>query len=148
LTDWILQAAKALGYYVALLALVRMAGKRLAGQTASLDLIVLVTLSVVLQKPLLDDGDGDAIVFLLVVFAAHLAQTWLSRKSRRLRWLVRGKPRPLIRDGVVDEEALTQEAFSRDDLLAGLRKVGHERPEDVKLAVLEENGQVSAVAKD
>jgi hypothetical protein len=34
------------------------------------------------------------------------------------------------------------------ELLAGLRKLGHERPEDVKLAVLEETGHISAVARD
>ena len=38
-------------YYAALLALFRLAGKRLAGQTATPDLVVLIGLAVVLQEP-------------------------------------------------------------------------------------------------
>jgi uncharacterized membrane protein YcaP (DUF421 family) len=45
-------------------------------------------------------------------------------------------------------EALDAEHMSRDDLLAGLRKQGFASPEEVKLAVLEETGHLSAVARD
>ena len=44
------QAAKAAAYYIALIVLVRIAGKRLAGQTTTFDLLVLITLGVVLQS--------------------------------------------------------------------------------------------------
>jgi uncharacterized membrane protein YcaP (DUF421 family) len=50
------QVLLALGYYVGLLAIVRLAGKRLAGQTTTFDLVVLITLGVVLQQALLMDG--------------------------------------------------------------------------------------------
>ena len=144
---WIIQAGLALFFYALLLFLVRLAGKRLAGQTASFDLLVLVTLGVVLQKPLLKDGNDNAVVFVVVVFLAHLGQASATRRWRWLRWLIRGKPRPLVRDGVIDDGALEEERLSRDDLLAGLRKLGHERPEEVRIAVLEETGQISAVGK-
>jgi uncharacterized membrane protein YcaP (DUF421 family) len=38
--------------------------------------------------------------------------------------------------------------MTRAELLAGLRKLGFARPDDVKLAVLEETGHISAVGRD
>lgn len=45
-------------------------------------------------------------------------------------------------------DALEEEGLSYDELLAGLRKLGHARPQDVRLATLEETGHISAVPAD
>jgi uncharacterized membrane protein YcaP (DUF421 family) len=50
-----------------------------------------------------------------------------------------------VLDGTVIDEALEAEGVSHDELLAGLRRLGFEQPEEVKLAVLEETGHISAV---
>jgi uncharacterized membrane protein YcaP (DUF421 family) len=55
---------------------------------------------------------------------------------------------PLVRNGKVSAEALDEEGLSYEELLAGLRKQGHESPSDVKLAVLEETGQISVIEKN
>jgi uncharacterized membrane protein YcaP (DUF421 family) len=148
LDAYLVQAARAAAYYVALLVLVRLAGKRLAGQTTTFDLLILITLGVVLQTTALQEGTGNALVFIGTVFALHRAAALLCARSRTVRHLLRGRPRPLVRDGRVIEEALTAEGVTRAELSAGLRKLGFARPEDVKLAVLEETGHISAVARD
>ena len=141
-----LQAAKAAGYYLALIVLLRFAGKRLAGQTTTFDLIVLITLGVVLQTTALDKGTPAALVFVGTVFALHkLVALWCA-KSDTVRHLVRGKPRLLVVDGQVLQPALEAEGISEEELLAGLRKLGHEDPAQVKLATLEETGHISAVS--
>ena len=43
------QVGQALAYYAALVVIMRISGKRLAGQMQTLDLIILITLGVVLQ---------------------------------------------------------------------------------------------------
>ena len=144
----VIQAAKAAGYYIALIVLVRMAGKRLAGQTTTFDLLVLITLGVVMQESALADGAGNAATFVVTVFGLHLLNAWLCTRSTQIRHLLRGKPRMLVRDGHVLEQALAVEGITQAELLAGLRKLGHERVEDVRLAVLEETGHISAVARD
>jgi hypothetical protein len=45
-----LQVPQAVAYYAALLGMMRLAGKRLAGQTTTFDLLVLISLAVVLQE--------------------------------------------------------------------------------------------------
>ncbi len=101
-----------------------------------------------MQTAALQAGTANAVVFILTVFALHRLNALLCARSRSFRYLVRGKPRPLIRDGRIIERALELEGVTHAELLAGLRKLGHERPEDVKLAVLEETGHISAVARD
>jgi uncharacterized membrane protein YcaP (DUF421 family) len=141
------QAALALGYYVALVALFRLAGKRMAGQSTTFDLIVLIGLAVVLQEVTLVPGRSNAIVFLLTVFGLHVGLAAACVRSRRLRRIVRGAPRPLVEGGQVSLQALADEGMSYDELLAGLRKVGFDDPKNVRIAILEETGHVSAIGE-
>ena len=144
----LLQVVKALAYYAALVVIMRLAGKRLAGQTTTFDLIVLITLAVVLQSSVLDKGWANAVVFVVTVFAVHRGLAAWCAHSTWIRHLVRGKPSVLVRDGRIDEHALNREGISREELHAGLRKFGYESAESVKLAVLEETGHISAVGAD
>ena len=146
LEELLMQAAKAAAYYGALIVLMRLAGKRLAGQTTTFDLIVLITLGVVLQSTALQAGTWNAIVFVITVFALHRMLALLCARSSLIRHLVRGKPRVLVRDGRIMEQALADEGISQAELLAGLRKLGYDSPETVKLATLEETGHISAVS--
>jgi len=143
--DHLEQALLGLAYYVALVALMRLAGKRLAGQTTTFDLVILISLGVVLQTTLLRPGNTNAIIFVVAVFAAHRGTALACARSARLR---RGAPRPLVVHGKVSFEALEEESMSYEELLAGLRKLGHQGPEGVRLATLEETGHVSVIAED
>lgn len=143
-----LQVVRALGYYAALIVIMRLAGKRLAGQTTTFDLLVLITLGVVIQSVALQAGVLNAVVFVSTVFAAHRSLAALCASSTWVRHLVRGKPRVLVRDGRVIDDALEHEGMSSEELLAGLRKLGYDSPAKVRLAVLEETGHISAVGGD
>ena len=142
------QAGLALCYYFGLILIMRLAGKRLAGQTTTFDLLVLIALGVVLQTTVLMEGRANAAVFIVTVLGMHVVLARLCAKSRKVRRLVRGAPRPLIWNGQVSYEALDEEGLSYDELLAGLRKLGYAHPKAVRLATLEETGHISAVAND
>jgi len=134
------------GYYSAILLFLRLSGKRLAGQTSTLDLIILIAVAVALQSIALHEGQRNAVIFILAVFALHYAQMAICAKSTRVRHFIRGRPRPLISAGIIDRAALADEFLSHEELLAGLRKLGFDSPDQIQLAVLEETGQISAVA--
>ena len=146
--ELLVQAAKAVGYYATLLVMMRLAGKRLAGQTTTFDLLVLITLGVTVQGVFVDDAPAHMLVFVVVVFAVHRSLAAVCRVSPAVRHFVRGKPRALVLDGVVIDTALEAEGVSHEELLAGLRRLGYAEPADVRLAVLEETGHISAVAMD
>lgn len=140
-----IQVGLAVAFYGGILLMMRIGGKRLAGQMTTFDLVVLITLCVVLQTTALREGTANAIIFVVVVFAAHFCVSAVCARSQRIRRLVRGAPRPLIRHGQVDHDALAEEHLSYEELLAGLRKLGHSDPQGITLATLEETGHISAV---
>ena len=143
--ELVVQSLLALAYYAGLVALFRLAGKRLAGQTTTFDLVVLISLAVVLQNVTLREGPASSLVFLLTVFAAHRLVAIACARSTALRHLVRGRARSLVVDGRVAHDALHEEGMTYEDLLAGLRKLGFDHPSKVRIAALEETGHVSAV---
>ena len=145
MSDLLMQALLGVVYYVGLIVILRLAGKRLAGQTTTFDLVVLISLGVVLQQSTLRPGTANAFVFLITVFGLHRGLAAWCARSAKVRRLVRGVARPLVRHGVVSYAALEDEAMSYEDLLAGLRKLGHSSPEGIRLATLEETGHISAI---
>jgi uncharacterized membrane protein YcaP (DUF421 family) len=108
-TDVLGNIAAGVVWYATLVALIRLAGKRLAGQTATVDFMVLVTLSVVLQQALVADGRVAAFSFVLTVFLAHKILSLAIRRFTWLRKLIRSTPRPLVLNGQIDHRALREE---------------------------------------
>lgn len=141
----LVQVGLALAYYVILVIVMRLAGKRLAGQTTTFDLVILITISVVLQTTALREGVFNAIIFIATVFGAHQLLAAVCAHSPRIRRIVRACPRPLIQNARVDHEALATEGLSYDDLLAGLRKLGYASPDGIRSATLEETGHISVI---
>lgn len=142
------QIAFASLYYIGLILIVRMAGKRLAGQTTTIDLIILISLGVTLQNLTLVKGAWNSAVFILTVFILHVSLARLCLRYPNLRRLLREQPRPLIRSGRILPEALEDEGLTEDELLAALRRMGVDSPAQVRLAVLEETGHISAIRNE
>lgn len=140
------QALRSIGYYAGLILLMRLAGKRLAGQATTFDLLVLITLAVVLQGVALGKGTLNSLIFFVTLFAVHRTVATVCAKSKNFRRLIRGAPRPLIEHGRVSREALEDEGLSYDELLAGLRKAGHPGVGHIHLATLEETGHISVIS--
>ena len=142
------QVLLATAYYLGLVLLVRLAGKRLAGQTTTFDLLVLISLGVTLQELTLNDGRPSAAVFIGTVFGLHLGLARLSARYPWVRKCLREEPRPVIRKGHFIQTALREEGLTEEEVLAALRKLGIGSPEDLELAVLEETGHISAIPRD
>ena len=135
-------------YYLGVVVMVRLAGKRLAGQMTTFDLIVLIGVAVVAQQVTLGDGRTNALLFVGTVLATHRGLARLAARWPRLRILLRGRPRTLVANGAVLDAALLEEGISEGELRAGLRKLGYGSITQIKLAVLEETGHISAIPFD
>jgi uncharacterized membrane protein YcaP (DUF421 family) len=61
---------------------------------------------------------------------------------------MKGQPVILVRDGVEDRPAMRRHEIGEEDLLEGLRLEQVERPEDARLATLENNGKISVVRRE
>ena len=147
-SDMAHQMAAAALYYVGVIVLVRIVGKRLAGQTTTFDLVVLIGLLVALQQATLREGAANAVIFIVTVVLLHRGVAMACARWPPVRRVLRGSPRALVVNGQVAHEALAAESIGYEELLAGLRKLGYASPEEVKLAMLEETGHISAVPRE
>jgi uncharacterized membrane protein YcaP (DUF421 family) len=62
--------------------------------------------------------------------------------------LVKPPPLVLIRNGKLQRRAMRQELITTEELKSKLREQGIENIEQVKIAHLEENGEISVVQRD
>jgi uncharacterized membrane protein YcaP (DUF421 family) len=135
--------------YLFLLVVIRVFGRRELGQLTAFDLVVLLTLSNILQNAMIGNDDSllGGIIGAVVLLSVNFALGYAVFRSRRLERLVSGEPRVLIKDGKVVAAAVEQERLTQTDLMAAIHNQGLERVEDVRLAISEPNGMISVIPK-
>jgi uncharacterized membrane protein YcaP (DUF421 family) len=133
--------------YVAIVVVLRVAGKRQVGQLSILDLVLLLLIANGVQNAMVGSNvsvaAGIAAALTLVVLDRALGA--IETRSPRVRRAVEGEPRLLIRHGIVLTRALEREGITDDELLAALRQHGVATVGEVGLAVLETNGTISVI---
>ncbi len=131
--------------YLFLMVMLRFTGKRQTGQLAPFDLILLLILSNALQNAM-NGGDNSLVgglISALTLIGLNYAVAWLVFKSKWVEALVEGNPKLLIRNGILNEEAMRSELLTHHELSAALRAAGCSDIEHVRSATLENNGQIT-----
>ena len=131
--------------YVFLLLILRISGKRQTGQLAPIDLVLLLVLSNAVQNSM-NGGDNTVLGGLIsatTLIALHYAVAIITYKSKKLEAWIDGTPRTLIHDGVLNEEVMRRELLTRHELAAALRGAGCAEIKQVRVATLENNGQIT-----
>src|SRR5256886_14365344 len=108
--SWEERVIRAVLVYAFLLLAIKAFGRRELGQLTAFDLIVLLTISNILQNAMIGNdnsllGGGIGAVTLLGV---NMAVAYAGFRSRRIERLVEGGPRILISDGEVLDPAVGQ----------------------------------------
>jgi len=142
-------AGKTLFFYLLLLAVVRIMGKRELGTLSPWDLVLTIMLAELAALPIENPRIGlwMGAVPILTLLAAQLLLSWLSLKSVAVRNLVAGTPSVVIKDGRIIEAELRRLRYGIDDLMEQLRQKNVPNIQDVEVAVLETNGQLSVIPK-
>lgn len=129
--------------------LVRLAGRRVFGQLAPLDIVVALVIGGNLSRALTGTVPlAQTLVATTLLVVLHAAVSWLVLRVPGLSRLLKGRPVQLIRDGRVDEAALRRSALGRHDLQEALRGAGVDDEAAVRGAWLERNGKFSVVKAD
>lgn len=143
-------ALRTLIVYVALVVAVRLAGKRQIAQLTPFDLVVLLLLSNAVQNAM--TGPDTTVAGGLVAAATLLIANRIVSVARRqwpgFRTYVEGVPVVLVSHGQTNFPALQHEQMTEEELLAALREHEAQRIEDVELATLEIDGEVSVIRRD
>jgi uncharacterized membrane protein YcaP (DUF421 family) len=135
--------------YAVLLAMIRLSGKRTMGQFTPFDMVLIVLLGNAVQNSLL--GRDTSLVGGLLLAATLISLNWcvayVTSRSHRAERVVEGVPVVLARDGRLFRSVLRRELVSEDDFNEALRENGQMGLEDVRIALLEANGEISIVRR-
>jgi uncharacterized membrane protein YcaP (DUF421 family) len=80
--------------------------------------------------------------------ALHYANSWLTFRLPAVGDALEGRPTPIVVDGRLNREGLRRERMSDQEALAELRLEGVENLDDVRLAQVEIDGQVSVLRQE
>ncbi len=134
-------------FYLLLLLVVRLLGKRQIGEMEPTEIVVTMLLanlaSITIENP--DMPIWYGVVPIALVFGGELLLSRLTFQSIFVRRLFCGKPVILIDNGRIDEKNLRRTRVNLDELTMHLRENGIFDPTTVKFAILETNGQLSTM---
>ncbi|GAA1793079.1 DUF421 domain-containing protein [Nostocoides veronense] len=136
--------------YLAILVIVRVAGKRLLAQMNSLDLVVVLLLSNVVQNAIIGDDNSlvGGVLGAVVLVAANAGLERIAQVFPAFRRVVEGRPTPVVRDGEVIDGALDRLGMTRGELNWALRHQGADRVSEVETATLDPGGSLTVDLKD
>ncbi len=138
--------------YIFLLIAFRVVGKRELGQMTPFDLVVLLTISNVLQNAMIgpDNSLSGGLIGGLTLFCANGLIARLSLHISALRRLLEGEPTALIEDGKILKRNLRREVMTLNELERAIRKHDLDPATDlplIKKALLEQDGTVTIMRK-
>ena len=133
--------------YLALVALLRISGKRTLSKFNAFDFVVTVALGSTLATMLLSQqvSLAQGIMTFLVLLGMQFVMTWLSVRSERFQGLIKAEPALVLHRGRILKDAMRRERVTPEELLAAARSNGIASIEDVEAAVLETDGTITIV---
>jgi uncharacterized membrane protein YcaP (DUF421 family) len=136
--------------FIFLAAALRLGGKRELAQINVLDLAVLLLASNALQNALIgnDNSVTGGVVGATTLFVANYVFIRLTFRHARIRRILEGRPRVLLRNGRLDRKAMDKEAITPEELEDQLLDKGMTSFDQVGLIILETNGKLVFLNRD
>ena len=133
--------------YVALVAILRISGKRTLTKLNAFDLVVTVALGSTLATVLLskDVAWAEGVLAMALLVLLQFVITWLSVRSSRFRELVKSEPTLILHQGQFLDGAMRAQRITRDEVLAALRSNGVADAAQAAAVVLETDGTIAVI---
>jgi uncharacterized membrane protein YcaP (DUF421 family) len=136
--------------FLAIFAMMRVAGQRESGVHSLTDLLVVVLVAEAAAHGMAGEARGiaDSVLLIATILGWSVALDAVAYRWPLLAPVLKSRARPLIVDGRVNHRALRREFMQREELMAELRLHGVTDVKDVARAYLEANGMVSVIRAD
>lgn len=133
--------------YIALLAAMRLLGKRQLGEMELSEFVVAALIADLAAHPLQDLGIPmiNGLVPIATLFCCEVAISRAALKSARLRAILYGKPSMIIEKGVINQRQMRENSFTTDELMQELRNKGCMDISRIEYAVLETDGRLNVI---
>jgi uncharacterized membrane protein YcaP (DUF421 family) len=142
--------ARAAALYLILWIVTRATGKATLCELSTFQLVFYIVLGDLIQQGVtLQDYSVTGAVLAIAVFTVMtVAVSWVNLRWPKARPLIHGGPVVVVSDGEMRGDLMKVERLSVDDLYEAARAEGIERMSQVRLAVLEADGQISFFKRD
>ena len=141
--------ARGLLIYFFLILLLRATGTRQIGQMSPFDLVLLMVLSNAVQNSM--NGGDNSVTSGLILAITLVAANWtvgkITSSSKTMEKLIEGSPQVLFHDGKIYEKILSEDQITRQELIAAVHKAGYNGLDEVRTAILENDGSISVIPK-
>jgi uncharacterized membrane protein YcaP (DUF421 family) len=141
---------RAVAIYVVFFAGLRLFGKRELGQFTTFDLVLILLVANALQPAITgpDNSLTGGVIIIAVLLVLNRGVALLRSHWPWFDHLIAPQPTIVAKDGKVIKKAMEREGLSQADVEMAIREHGVAKIDDVKLAVLEEDGSISVVTQD
>ncbi len=145
--DVILRSAAV--YFFMMIAL-RIFGKKELSQLNTADVILILLISNAVQNAMVGNDTSlyGGLAAATVLFAINYILKKLMFKSKKFSDFIQEKPEILIHNGFLEFKTLSSLNITSDELREAMREHGVENFKDVKLAMLEIDGNISIISGD
>ena len=139
---WIEKIIRPILVYAALVFLLRLFGKRELGQLNPFDLVVLLSLSNTVQNAIIgeDTSVSGGVVGAIALLGINYTMAWFKYRSKWFESFIEGKPRTLIENSKINEDAVKKELLTKEDLDTIAHKQGLDSAEDIEKCIIDPNG--------
>jgi uncharacterized membrane protein YcaP (DUF421 family) len=147
--DLALTAARAVAVYAVMLTIIRLSGKRTIGTFSAFDFLVALMLGEVADEIIYGSVSmAQGFIAVAVVALLHYANSWLTYWDHGFGHLLEGSPTVVLEKGQMHYPGMRAERMNEKDVLSELRLHGVDDLREVKVAVIEYNGQLSVIRQD
>ncbi len=135
--------------YIIVIFGMRLMGKRQLGELQPSELVITILISNIATLPL-EDPDIPLMIGILPILSLvcyEVIMSWITLRSLRMRRIISGRPKIVIRDGQIEQATLRDLRLSIDDLMTALRGNQIFDLGEVQFAIVETTGTISVYPK-
>ena len=132
-------------FYLFVLIVLRLMGKREIGQLSIQDLVVSLLIAELAAISIENYKDSMllTIIPIIILLFFEIVSGYLSLKFSKFRNIMQGRPSLIINRGIINYKEMMKQRYSLDDLMIELRNNNIKNLKDVEYAVLENNGKLN-----
>lgn len=141
---------RAAAIFVALMIIMRVAGKRSLAQITTFDFVLLLVIGEATQQALLGDDFSvtNAVIVIVTLVSFDIGLSLLKRRSSTLDKMLEDMPLVIVDNGVALHDRMQKARVDEKDVMNAARHLqGLERMDQIRYAVLERSGGISIIPK-
>ena len=136
-------------FYILIVLLMRLTGKRQIGQLELSELVTAFMLSELASYPISNNNIPllHGLIPALILIILEVIVSFITTKSNIARKLLVGSPSTLIKKGIIDQRELKDSRMPFQEVLSALRNAGITSIDEVDYMFLEPGGKISVIPK-